>query len=338
MEVEANRGPGSAVYFAAERMKVIEHLERAEEPLISFEIIPPLRGGNLQRLLRLIEDLSKYRPPFIDITSHAAQVVYNDTADGIQRMIKRKRPGTLGLCALVQNKYNVDAVPHVLCQGFTREETEDFLIELKYLGIDNVLAIKGDDNGYRKPIRHGRSINEYAADLVAQIGRMNKGIYLEGENLFDAEPSNFCVGVAGYPEKHFEAPNVETDLRHVKEKVAAGGEYVVTQMFFNNQHYFNYLDRCRAAGIEVPIIPGLKVLTNKKHVKGLPKLFHCEIPAELADAVEAAKSGKEVLAVGVDWARRQTQELLDRGVPSVHFYVMQSSKAVSRVLDGLAKV
>ncbi|MCH7666761.1 MAG: methylenetetrahydrofolate reductase [Acidobacteria bacterium] len=316
-------------------MKVIEHLERAKGPLISFEIIPPLRGANLRKLLQLIEDLAKYNPPFIDITSHSAELIYHETKDGIRRVIKRKRPGTLGLCALVQNKYDCDAVPHVLCEGFTREETEDFMIELKYLGIENVLAIKGDDIGFKKPLQAGRSVNEYAVDLVRQIANMNRGDYLEGEILLDAEPSNFCVGIAGYPEKHFEAPNLEADIRHTKAKVDAGGEYIVTQMFFDNEHYFKYVDRCREAGITVPIIPGLKILTTRKQTKSLPSFFHCEIPSELADAVETAKSKAEILEAGVDWSRRQTEELLDRGVPSVHFYVMQSSKAVSMVLDGL---
>jgi len=316
-------------------MKVIEHIERASSPLISFEIIPPLRGANLQKLLKLIEDLAKYKPPFIDITSHSAQVIYHETKDGIRRVIKRKRPGTLGLCALVQNKYDCDAVPHVLCEGFTREETEDFMIELKYLGIENVLAIKGDDIGFKKPLQAGRSVNEYAVDLVRQISDMNQGNYLEGEILLDAEPSNFCVGVSGYPEKHFESPNLETDIRHTKAKIEAGGEYIVTQMFFDNEHYFRYVDRCREAGITVPIIPGLKILTSRKHIKSLPSFFHCEIPTELADAVEGAKTQADVLEAGVDWARRQAEELLNRGVPSVHFYVMQSSKAVSRVLDQL---
>jgi methylenetetrahydrofolate reductase (NADPH) len=313
-------------------MKVIEHLDRAAKPLISFEIIPPLRGGNVQRILHLLDDLMRYQPPFIDITSHAAQVFYQETSDGIKRVIKRKRPGTLGLCALVQNKYNVDAVPHVLCQGFTREETEDFLIEIKYLGIDNVLAIKGDDNGFQKPVRADRSVNEFGIDLVRQIVAMNRGEYLEGEELVDAEPSSFCIGVAGYPEKHFEAPNLETDLRHTKAKVDAGGEYIVTQMFFNNAHYHAYVKRCREIGIEVPIIPGIKILTDKKQIRSLPRLFHCEIPAALADEVAAAPA-EQALAIGVEWARSQTEDLLASGVPAVHYYVMQSSKAVSMLLD-----
>src|SRR5262245_61780936 len=238
-------------------MKVIEHLQRAERerPLISFEIIPPLRGGDFKSQLALIESLSEYHPPFIDITSHAAEVIYEETPQGVlQRRVKRKRPGTLGLCALIQNKYHIDAVPHILCRGFTREETEDFLIELKFLGIDNVLAVRGDDSGFEKPLKYGRSANLYAGDLVRQISSMNRGKYLE-QDLLDAEPSDFCIGVGGYPEKHFEAPNLRLDARHVKEKIEAGAEYVVTQMFFDNRHYFRYLEVCREEGIQAPIIP-----------------------------------------------------------------------------------
>ena len=315
-------------------MKVTEHLERATKPLISYEIIPPLRGGNVQALLGLIEDLAPYDPPFIDTTSHGAEVVYEETANnGIERKVKRKRPGTLGVCALIQNKYNIDAVPHVLCIGFTREETEDFLIELKYLGIDNVLAIRGDENGFRKPLKYGRSANDYASDLVQQIADMNRGKYVE-ESLLDAAPSDFCIGVAGYPEKHFEAPNRETDLRYTKAKVDAGGDYIVTQMFFDNRYYFEYVEACRGVGIEVPIIPGIKVLTTKKQLKSIPKKFFCEIPSDLADEVEAA-SPEQVLEVGVEWARRQAEDLLNRDVPSLHFYLMQSSKAVTMLMDRL---
>src|SRR6266545_4638183 len=198
-------------------MKVTEHLARADRPLISFEIIPPLRGGDVKGLLALIDDLTKFRPPFIDITSHAAEVMYEETPQGLQRRVKRKRPGTLGVCALLQNKYQIDAVPHILCRGFTREETEDFLIELRYLGIDNVLTVRGDDNGYQKPLHHGRSANRYAVELVRQVAAMNKGRYLE-EDLLDADPADFCVGVAGYPERHFESPNLITDVRATKEK------------------------------------------------------------------------------------------------------------------------
>jgi methylenetetrahydrofolate reductase (NADPH) len=314
-------------------LKVTEHLDRATNPLISYEIIPPLRGGDIKALLSLIEDLVPFNPPFIDTTSHGAQVVFEETPTGIQRRMKRKRPGTLGICALIQNKYHIDAVPHVLCHGFTREETEDFLIELKYLGIDNVLAIKGDENGYQKPLTFGRSANQSGTDLVGQISDMNQGHYLE-EDLADAEPSDFCVGVAGYPEKHFEAPNMESDLRHTKNKVDAGGEYIVTQMFYDNRHYFEYVEKCRASGIEVPIIPGLKILSSKTQLKSIPKMFFCEIPNELSEEVEAAKP-EHVIDIGVEWTRRQAEELLNRGVPSLHFYIMQKSKAVTMLMKGL---
>ena len=314
-------------------MKVTEHLARADRPLISFEIIPPLRGGNVRDLLALIDQLVVHRPPFIDITSHPAEVIYEETAEGIQRRIKRKRPGTLGLCALIQNKYNLDAVPHVLCQGFTREETEDFLIELKYLGIDNVLAVRGDDSGYRKPLRDGRSANRYACDLVEQIVAMNEGRYLE-DSLLDAEPTGFCIGIGGYPEKHFEAPNLESDVRWAKAKIDAGAEYIVTQMFFDNRHYFRYVEAFRAAGIEAPIIPGLKILTHPKQLTSIPRTFHVDVPPALADEVSAAKP-ERVRDVGVEWALEQARELLERGVPSVHFYVMLDAGAVGELMKRL---
>ncbi len=315
-------------------MKVTEHLARASRPLISFEIIPPLRGGNIRELLALIDRLVEYRPPFIDITSHPAEVIYEETPGGIQRRIKRKRPGTLGVCALIQNKYNVDAVPHVLCQGFSREETEDFLIELKYLGIDNVLAVRGDDSGYRKPLRDGRSANRYACDLVEQIVAMNEGRYLE-DSLLDAEPTGFCVGIGGYPEKHFEAPNLASDVRWAKAKIDAGAEYIVTQMFFDNRHYFRYVEACRAAGIEAPIIPGLKVLTHPKQLTSIPRTFHVDIPPALADEA-AAVPPERVRDVGVEWSLAQARELLEHGVPSVHFYVMLDAGAVGELMSRLS--
>lgn len=314
-------------------MKVTEHLARAERPPISFEIIPPLRGGDIKGLLTLIDDLVQYRPPFIDITSHAAEIQYDETPQGILRRVKRKRPGTLGVCALIQNKYNIDAVPHVLCTGFTREETEDFLIELKYLGIDNVLAVRGDDSGFQKPLQYGRSANCYAEDLVRQIAAMNRGRYLESK-LLDAEPTEFCIGAGGYPEKHFEAPNLDTDIRHVKEKVDAGAEYIVTQMFFENRHYHDYVARCRAAGVTAPIIPGLKILTTKAQLTSIPRNFFVEIPSRLSDEVLAADA-ERVMDIGVEWAHRQVQDLLDQGAPAIHFYVMQSAAAIKKLMARL---
>jgi methylenetetrahydrofolate reductase (NADPH) len=281
----------------------------------------------------LIDDLVQYDPPFIDITSHAAEVIYEETPEGFQRRVKRKRPGTLGVCALIQNKWSVDAVPHILCRGFTREETEDFLIELRFLGIDNVLAVRGDDSGYEKPLQFGRSANPFACDLVSQITDMNQGKYLE-EDLLDAEPSHFCVGVGGYPEKHFEAPNLATDVRRTKEKVDAGADYVVTQMFFDNAVYFDYLERCRKAGVEVPIIPGIKILTSAKQLTTIPRTFYVDLPDALS--LEAEKvSPDKVEDVGVEWALQQSQELIEGGAPSIHFYVMQSSRAIQKLMKKL---
>ncbi|MEG8946902.1 methylenetetrahydrofolate reductase [Rosettibacter firmus] len=315
-------------------MKVTEHLAKANDTLISFEIIPPKRGGDIKQLLSVLDDIVKYNPPFIDITSHPAEVVYEETPGGeIKMKVKRKRPGTLGICALVQNKYNVDAVPHVLCTGFTKEETEDFLIELHYLQIDNVLAVRGDDSGFKKPVRYGRSVNEYTIDLIKQIQDLNQGKYLE-EGLLDAEPMDFCIGTSGYPQKHFEAPNLITDIRYTKAKVDAGASYIVTQMFFDNKDYFNYVELCRKEGINVPIIPGLKIITSKAHAHTLPKNFYIDIPAELVEELEKAKP-EHALEIGVNWAYKQVEELLNKKVPAIHFFIMQNSKPINLLMKKL---
>ncbi|MGB5168012.1 MAG: methylenetetrahydrofolate reductase [Acidimicrobiia bacterium] len=312
-------------------MKVIEHLANATGPLFSFEIIPPKRGGDLNSLLALIEDLAVHRPPFIDITSHPAEVVYDETPDGPRRRVTRKRPGTLGICALIQNKLNIDAVPHVLCETFTREETEDFLIELHYLGIDNVFAVRGDTSEHRKSLDGGRTRNNYAIDLVGQITAMNQAQFLEG--LDNVSPTEFCVGAAGYPEKHVDAPSLTEDVARVKEKVDAGAEYIVTQMFFDNRHYFSFVDECRRQGIAVPIIPGLRIITNARQLTSIPHTFHCEIPQALAGEIDAAP--QHARDIGIAWAVEQTRELLEGGAPSAHFFVMASSNAVNAVLAKL---
>jgi methylenetetrahydrofolate reductase (NADH) len=292
-----------------------------------------LRGGTLRSLLELIDDLVPFRPPFIDITSHAAEVVYEEDRSSIERKVKRKRPGTLGVCALIQNKYDIDAVPHILCNGFTREETEDALIELRYLGIENVLAVRGDDSGYVKPLRDGRTANRHAIELVQQIVAMNQGRYLE-KGLLDADRADFCIGVSGYPEKHFEAPNLKSDIQWTKRKVEAGAEYIVTQMFFDNRCYYQYLEQCRAAGITVPIIPGLKILTGAKQLTSIPRNFYVEIPAELSDEILAADPA-QAADIGVEWALKQCEELLAHGVPALHFYVMQSAGAIKKLMSRL---
>ncbi len=315
-------------------MKVTEHIAKANNTLISFEIIPPKRGGDVKQLLSLLEDVVKYKPPFIDITSHAAEVVNEETPEGMMQMkVKRKRPGTLGICALIQNKYNIDAVPHVLSNGFTREETEDFLIELHYLGIDNVLAIRGDDSGFQKPVKWGRSINQYGIDLIKQISDLNNGKYIEN-TLIDAKAMDFCIGTSGYPEKHFESPNLASDIKYTKSKVDAGACYIVTQMFFDNRSYFNYVDLCRKEGIDVPIIPGLKILTQKKHVHSVPKNFYIDIPPEFVEEMDKAKP-EHVAEIGVEWTFKQVVDLLNKKVPAIHFYIMHDSKPVKMLMNKL---
>ncbi|MDG5767406.1 methylenetetrahydrofolate reductase [Balneolales bacterium ANBcel1] len=313
-------------------MKVIEHYSRASDPLISFEIIPPKRGGSVSSVFETLDALQKYHPPFIDVTSHAAEVYYEEFPDGsVKRHTRRKRPGTIGLCAAIKHRYNVDPVPHLICRGFTREETEDALIELNYLGIENVLAVRGDDIGYRKPNPEARGINEYAIDLIRQIKRMNSGYYLE--KLANAEASDFCIGAGGYPEKHVEAPNLSYDIERLKEKVDAGADYIVTQMFFDNSAFFRFVDLCRDAGIRVPIIPGLKILATHRHLTSLPKFFHLSIPETLSREVNA--NPQHALDTGVEWAISQCRELLDSGVPGLHFYVMGNPDPAIRVIDRL---
>lgn len=278
-----------------------------------------------------------FEPPFIDVTSHSAQVYYEEMPDGTcRRHVKRKRPGTIGLCAAIKSRFGVETVPHMLCNGFTREETEDALIELQYLGIQNVMALRGDDIEYKKAVAPDRSCNRYAVDLVEQIVRMNQGHYIE--ELIDAAPTDFCVGVAGYPEKHFEAPNISWDILNLKRKVDAGAQYITTQMFFDNSAFFDFEDRCRQVGITVPIIPGLKILTNKKQLQLMPRHFHVNIPEALAAEVEEAKP-EHVTDIGVEWAIRQSEELFASGkVQLVHFYIMQTAGVVKRVVEALRKM
>jgi methylenetetrahydrofolate reductase (NADPH) len=313
-------------------MKVIEHISKANNPLISFEIIPPLRGGDIKQLMDVVETMLKYNPPFIDVTSHAAEVQYDETPDGIRKKIKRKRPGTIGISVAIKNKYNIDTVPHLLCGGFSKEETEDALIELNYLGIENVLAIKGDDNGFKKPIPAGKTTNVYASDLVEQISKMNTGKYLE--ELLDATPTDFCIGVAGYPEKHYEAPNLKTDIGFTKLKIDNGAHYIVTQMFFENKHFFEYLKICKEQNINVPIIPGLKIISKKSHLTSLPKDFNIEIPEDLTQEILEAKE-EYIPDIGVEWTYRQCEELLNSGVPALHFYILQSPKATDKLMKKL---
>ena len=312
-------------------MKVIDYLKNADKPLFSYEIMPPLRGGSAEKIFRMVEELMPFNPPFIDLTSRSAEVEYIDTPNGqFERHVRRKRPGTIGLSAAIKNRFDVETVPHVLCNGFTREETEDALIELNYLGIHNVLAVRGDDLR-RNMTTNGKTTNKYASDLVCQIQKMNQGEYLD--KLLDASATDFSVGVGGYPEKHFEAVDMNTDLMYLKEKVDNGADYIVTQMFYENKSYFDFVEQARAVGITVPIIPGLKIISTKRHLKLIPKFFYIEIPDELGKQVEEAKTNDEVKNIGVNWAIEQTKELYEANVPCIHFYIMQSAKQVVNVVQ-----
>jgi len=311
-------------------MKVIEYLEKANKTLFSYEILPLKRGGRIDDIFSLVDELAPFEPPFIDLTSRSAEVYYDEYNDGsLKRHIRRKRPGTIGLSAAIKNRYNIETVPHILCNGFTKEETEDALIELNYLGIDNILAVRGDD--LRKiPKQDIRPRNAFASDLVEQIQTMNQGVYLE--ELQDAHATNFCVGVSGYPEKHFESPNLATDIDYLKQKVDKGADYIVTQMFYDNSAFFAFVDQCRAAGITIPIIPGLKILTREFHLRTIPSNFFVDIPVALAERIKGLPK-EEIAKIGRDWALQQCQELVEANVPCIHFYIMSSAKEVKEVVS-----
>ena len=312
-------------------MKVIEFLEKANKTLFSYEIIPPLRGGSIDKIFNLVEKLKPLDPPFIDLTSRSAEVFFeNSNGNRFKKYIRKKRPGTIGISAAIKNKFNIETVPHILCHGFTKEETEDALIELNYLGIDNLLALRGDELRIDKSASDNTNVNQYASDLVAQVSNMNKGIYLE--SLIDSSRSNFCIGVAGYPEKHFESSSLDRDIINLKKKVDQGADYIVTQMFFDNKVYFKFLEKCKQAGINVPIIPGIKILSSETHLTKLPKYFFLDIPNELSNQV-IGRDKNEIREVGVKWAQNQVHELLEFGVPCVHFYIMSSTKSVVEVLS-----
>ncbi len=313
-------------------MYIIEHLQKAQKPLFSYEIIPPLRGKNCREILDIVEELLPYDPPFIDVTAHSAEAYYEEFDDGsIKRHVRKKRTGTISICGIIQNRYNIDTVPHLLCRGFTKEETEDAMIELGYLGIHNVLAIRGDESNYKKPVDTAKSVNSYANELVEQLNNLKKGIYLE--EIENSDPIDMCIGVGAYPEKHLEAPNLKTDIQYLKAKVDAGADYLVTQMFFDISYFNKFVAECRKAGISVPIIPGLKILSGVKQLSSLPKNFNITIPEELSDEISSNKT--HVKEIGRNWALNQCEELLNSGVRCIHFYIMNDTKAVTSVIRKL---
>ncbi len=313
-------------------MKVIEHLNQAKKPLFSFELLPPLKGRGIQSIYDGIDPLMEFDPAFVNVTYHREEFIYKKREKGyLEKISIKKRPGTVGICAAIMNKYQIDAVPHIICGGFSKEETENALIDLNFLGIDNALLLRGDPiktESYFNPEEDG---HHYAVDLVKQVVGLNHGNYLD-EDLLNANPTNFCIGVAGYPEKHFEAPNLKTDIKFLKQKVEAGAEYIVTQLFYDNEKFKEFVTICRENGITVPIIPGLKPISSKKQILSLPKFFHVDLPNDLVDEIEKCKSDDEVKKVGIAWTIQQSKELLLFGAPCIHYYTMGKSIAVKQVL------
>ncbi len=316
-------------------MKVVEHIQGAKEILFSYEIVPPPRGRSVKDIIDVVKELAPLNPPWIDVTSHSSTADFQEKLDGtIHKRTLRKRPGTLGICGIIQNRFKIDTVAHMLCLGFTREETEDALIELNFLGIENVLALRGDAPNFQKKARVDRTTNEFAKDLVVQIRDLAEGGFLD--ELDKASPLCFGIGVAGYPEKHFEAASLKLDIQNLKKKVDAGADYIVTQMFFDNQKYFEFVKQCREAGIKVPIIPGLKVLKSVPQLKSIPKNFYIDFPDALVD--EVAASPQHVSEIGKRWTEKQVEELLAFGVQTVHFYVLNDVLDVVEVVKKFKKI
>jgi methylenetetrahydrofolate reductase (NADPH) len=312
-------------------MKITEHLKSSKDTLFSIEILPPLKGKSIQSIFDGIDPLMEFKPAFVDVTYHREEYIYKKREGGyLEKVSIRKRPGTVGICAAIMNRYNVEAVPHIICGGFTREETENALIDLQFLGIDNVLVLRGDSIKTESQFIPEPGGHNYAIDLVKQIKDMNSGFYLD-EEMKDASPTNFCMGIAGYPEKHFEAPNLYSDMKWLKAKVDAGADYIVTQMFFDNKKYFEFVDLCRKNDIHIPIIPGLKILSSRSQLIALPKIFHIDLPQELFVELEKCKDDKEVKEVGIKWCIEQSKELKKANVPCLHYYTMGTSDSTKQV-------
>jgi len=313
-------------------MKVTEHINSAKSTLLSFEVLPPLKGKTITSLYDHLNPLMEFNPSWINVTYHRSESMFKKKADGTFVKVEvRKRPGTVGICAAIMNHYKIDAIPHIICGGFTKRETEDALIDLNFLGIDNVLVLRGDAAKNESSFEPEKDGNNYAIDLLKQVGNLNHGLYID-EDIKDGSKTKFCIGVAGYPEKHFEAPNLEIDLQHLKAKVDAGAEFIMTQMFFDNQKFFEFVNACKEAGINVPIIPGLKPITTRKQLTVLPRIFHVDIPTDLSTAVMKAKTDEEVEQIGTEWLIQQSKELKEFGVPVLHYYTLGKPKVIRNVV------
>ena len=311
-------------------MKVVEYIANRKKTIFSFEIIPPLKGKGIEDLCAGIDPLMEFNPPFINVTYHREEYEYKKMGNGLLKKVSiRKRPGTVGICAALMNRYKVDAIPHIICGGFTKEETESALIDLKFLGVDNILALRGDPMKNESAFVPTQGGNAYALDLIEQINEMNNGQYLYEET--KNSPSNFCIGTAGYPEKHFEAMNLSTDMKHLKKKVDAGAEFIVTQLFYDNEKFFDFVEKCREIGIKVPIIPGIKPITNLRHLSFIPKFFHVNFPESFSNELEKCKTDEEIKRVGIEWTTAQCKELVKADIPVIHFYTMGRGTAVKNI-------
>lgn len=311
-------------------MKVVEYIANRKKTIFSFEIIPPLKGKGIEDLCAGIDPLMEFNPPFINVTYHREEYEYKKMGNGLLKKVSiRKRPGTVGICAALMNRYKVDAIPHIICGGFTKEETESALIDLKFLGVDNILALRGDPMKNESAFVPTQGGNAYALNLIEQINEMNNGQYLYEET--KNSPSNFCIGTAGYPEKHFEAMNLSTDMKHLKKKVDAGAEFIVTQLFYDNEKFFDFVKKCREIGIKVPIIPGIKPITNLRHLSFIPKFFHVNFPESFSNELEKCKTDEEIKKVGIEWTTAQCKELVKADIPVIHFYTMGRGTAVKNI-------
>jgi methylenetetrahydrofolate reductase (NADPH) len=312
-------------------MKVTDHIKKSDKTLFSFELLPPLKGEHFEHIEGKINQLLEFNPAYINVTYHQQEVEYETLSNGLlKKRTVRKRPGTVGISAAIQYKTLIDVVPHLICGGFTREDTENALIDLHFLGIDNLLLLRGDPPSTQKYFKAEPDGNANAVDLVRQVSNMNKGIYLD-ENLMNNHPSNFCIGVAGYPEKHPEAPNQNTDLKYLKEKVDAGADFIMTQMFFDNNKFFSFVEDCKKAGINVPIIPGIKPISTLKQMVALPQTFHIDLPDNLVSELVKCKSNKDVYELGIQWATQQSKELIEYGVPAIHYYTMGKADNICKI-------
>jgi methylenetetrahydrofolate reductase (NADPH) len=316
-------------------MKVIDHINQAKDTLVSFEILPPLKGKTISSIYNHLDPLMEFKPCFINVTYHRSEHIFKKKTDGtFEKVEVRKRPGTVAICAAIMNHYKVDAVPHLICGGFTKRETEDALIDLNFLGIDNVLVLRGDATKNEASFEPETNGNKYALDLLKQVSDLNNGIYLE-EDIRDGSRTSFCMGVAGYPEKHFESPNLDMDLSYTKAKVDAGADYIVTQMFFDNRHYFEYVRKCREAGITVPIVPGLKPLTKLDQLSAIPRHFFIDLPADLVKEILDAKTPQARKEAGIAWCIAQSKELKAAGVPCLHYYTMGDGDTVHKIAEAV---